>query len=142
VDIRREKGDNMDVEEIERVVAEEAGGAGGEGRLACARARGIAGRLGVAPEEVGNAADRLKIRIVDCQLGCFGTKKATHEDLDSVQVSEVLAEAITASLVDGYLFCTAAFEVARKVKATPEQVGDAATKMQVRISKCQLGCFP
>jgi len=142
VDIRGEKGGNMDVEEIERVVAEEAGGAGGEGRLACTRARGIARKLRVAPEEVGDTADRLGLRIVDCQLGCFGTQKATHEDLDSVQVSEALAEAITSSLVDGQLYCTAAFEVARKVKATPKQVGDAATKQQVRISKCQLGCFP
>ena len=132
----------MDVKEIERVVAEDASGAGGEGRLACARARGIARRLGVVPKEVGDAADRLGMRIVDCQLGCFGTKKATHEDLDSVQVPEALAEAILASLVDGQLFCTAAFEVARKVKATPKQVGDATTKMQVRISKCQLGYFP
>lgn len=132
----------MDVEEIERVVAEESGGAAGEGRLACARARGIAKRLGVAPKEVGDAADRLGMRIVDCQLGCFGSKKATHEDMDSVQVPEALAEAITAALVDGQLYCTAAFEVARKVKATPKQVGDATTKLQVRISKCQLGCFP
>lgn len=132
----------MDGEEIERAVAEESGGAEGEGRLACARAKGIARRLGVAPEEVGDTADRLGIRIVDCQLGCFGSKKATHEDLDSIQVSDALAEAIMASLVDGKLFCAAAFEVARKVKATPKQVGDAATKMQVRIGKCQLGCFP
>lgn len=132
----------MDVEEIERVVAEEARSAEGEGRLACARAKGIAKRLGVAPEEVGDAADRLGLRIVDCQLGCFGSKKATHEDLDSIQISEALAETIKLSLVDGQLYCAAAFEVARKVKATPKQVGDAATKLQVRLSKCQLGCFP
>ncbi len=132
----------MDVEEIERVVTEESGDAGGEGRLACARARGIARRLGVTPEEVGDAADRLSLRIVDCQMGCFGSKKATHEDLDNVQVPEALAEEIMASLVDGQLPCAAAFEVARKVKVTPREVGDAATKLQVRISKCQLGCFP
>ena len=142
VDTKGEKGGNMDGEEIERVVAEEASGAGDEGRLSCARARGVAKRLGVVPEEVGDAADRLGMRIVDCQLGCFGFKKATHEDLDSVHVPEDLAEAITTSLVDGYLHCTVAFEVARKLKATPKQVGDAATKLQVRISKCQLGCFP
>ena len=132
----------MDMEEIEWVVAEEASDTGGEGLLACARAKGIAKRLGVAPKEVGDAADRLGMRIVDCQLGCFGSKKATHEDLDSVQVPKALADAILASLVDGQLFCAAAFEVARKVKATPKQVGDAATKLHVRISKCQLGCFP
>jgi hypothetical protein len=43
-----------------------------EGRLSCARARALAEELGVVPLEVGEAANELGIKIVACQLGCFG----------------------------------------------------------------------
>ena len=132
----------MTGESIGRAVMAESGGATGDGRLSCARAWGIARRLKVSPEEIGDAANRLGVRIVDCQLGCFGSKKAAHDDLDDVPVPRPLAEGIAASLADGRLPCPAAFEIAREVRATPREVGDAATKQQINISRCQLGCFP
>lgn len=42
-----------------------------DGRITCAVARKIAEELGVAHKDVGAAANELKIRIKDCQLGCF-----------------------------------------------------------------------
>ncbi len=42
-----------------------------EGRLPCAIARMIAENLNVSYKTVGKAADRLKIKITNCQLGCF-----------------------------------------------------------------------
>jgi hypothetical protein len=42
-----------------------------DGRLACAVAREIAGDMKVSYKEVGDAADELKIKITNCQLGCF-----------------------------------------------------------------------
>ncbi len=42
-----------------------------DGRLPCARAWAIAGSLKVDFLAVGQAADRLRIRICQCQLGCF-----------------------------------------------------------------------
>ena len=132
----------MSREDIDAVVAQESGGAGGEGRLPCARALGVARRLKVCPKEIGDAANRMGARIVDCQLGCFGREKATHDDLDGTPVPELLAGEVTASLADGRLPCPAAFEIARKLKVPPKQVGDAATKLQVKIRNCQLGCFP
>ena len=42
-----------------------------EGRLSCAVAQGIADDLGVSYKDVGKAADNLKLKIRDCQLGCF-----------------------------------------------------------------------
>lgn len=41
------------------------------GRLPCAAAFRIAKKLKVAPKDVGDAANRLKIKIASCQLGCF-----------------------------------------------------------------------
>ena len=42
-----------------------------DGRLPCALALKIANEANVAPVKVGEAANRLKIKIVACQLGCF-----------------------------------------------------------------------
>jgi hypothetical protein len=41
------------------------------GKLPCAVAFRIAKKLKVAPKDVGNAANELKIKIASCQLGCF-----------------------------------------------------------------------
>jgi len=42
-----------------------------DGQLPCAIAFKIAKELKVSPREVGKTADKLGIRIVQCQLGCF-----------------------------------------------------------------------
>ena len=42
-----------------------------EGRLSCADAHALAKTLGVDLIIIGRAADELKIRIKNCQLGCF-----------------------------------------------------------------------
>lgn len=41
------------------------------GKLPCAVAFTIARKLKVAPRDVGQAANELKIKIAGCQLGCF-----------------------------------------------------------------------
>lgn len=41
------------------------------GKLPCATAFKIAKQLGVSPKEVGEACNRLKVKIASCQLGCF-----------------------------------------------------------------------
>jgi hypothetical protein len=51
---------------VERVKAEAK-----EGKLACKRAFELAEELGVAPREVGQAANQAEIKIAACQLGCF-----------------------------------------------------------------------
>jgi len=40
-------------------------------RIKCSSALAIANSLGIPPSAVGNAANKLKIRISKCQLGCF-----------------------------------------------------------------------
>ncbi|MBI4824567.1 MAG: hypothetical protein HY805_10125 [Nitrospirae bacterium] len=42
-----------------------------EGRISCAMARQIAETYKVSYGEVGRAADELRIKITDCELGCF-----------------------------------------------------------------------
>jgi len=42
-----------------------------EGRISCVTAHSLAEQLGVELIMIGKAADELKIKIKDCQLGCF-----------------------------------------------------------------------
>ncbi len=49
---------------------------------------------------------------------------------------------IKAALVDGKLPCAVAFQIARKLKVAPKVVGDTANRLSIKISSCQLGCFP
>jgi hypothetical protein len=42
-----------------------------DGKLPCALAFKIAKKLKVTPRQVGETANKLNIKIVNCQLGCF-----------------------------------------------------------------------
>lgn len=53
-----------------------------------------------------------------------------------------LEKKIKSSLVDGRLQCVVAFKIAKELKVSPRDVGDAANRLSVKISSCQLGCFP
>jgi len=57
-------------------------------------------------------------------------------------IGRTLEEEMRASLVSGKLPCAAAFRIAKKLKVSPRQVGDAANRLNIKISSCQLGCFP
>ncbi|MBI4296007.1 MAG: hypothetical protein HY667_02680 [Chloroflexi bacterium] len=112
-----------------------------EGSLPCAVAFKVARKLQVTPRVVGDVADTLGIRIVNCQLGCFIVEKAVHGDVDSLLVSETVMGRVKSSLIDGRLSCPAAFKVSRELKVARQEVGDAANKLRVKIVSCQLSCF-
>ena len=57
-------------------------------------------------------------------------------------MSKELDEKIRASLVNGKLPCAVAFEIAKVLKVSPHKVGEACNNLQIKISSCQLGCFP
>jgi hypothetical protein len=46
-----------------------------DGQLPCAAAFAVAKELSVPVAHVGQAANELSIKIVDCQLGCFGKRR-------------------------------------------------------------------
>jgi hypothetical protein len=41
-------------------------------RITCPVALAIAKELGVSPAKVGEALDRIGVKVTSCQLGCFG----------------------------------------------------------------------
>jgi hypothetical protein len=57
-------------------------------------------------------------------------------------MTKELDEIIKASLVNGKLPCASAFKIAKQLKVSTKEVGEACNKLSVKISSCQLGCFP
>ena len=39
------------------------------------------------------------------------------------------------------ILCSSAFAIAKKLGISPSEVGKYANKLNIKISKCQLGCF-
>jgi hypothetical protein len=111
------------------------------GYLPCPVGLRLSRELNVESKIVGDTTNRLGVRITDCMLGCFKIKKSQHEDLDNKLFSQEIIEAIQSSLVGGHLPCRVAHDLGRKIKISLREIGDAATKMKIKISHCQLGCF-
>lgn len=57
-------------------------------------------------------------------------------------MSTPLEERIVSSLVAGQLPCPVAFKIAKELKTNLREVGETADKLGIKISSCQLGCFP
>ncbi len=66
----------------------------------------------------------------------------SKENRKKEEIDQALEEEIQASLMDGKLPCAAAFKIAEKLKANRREIGAAANKLGIKISSCQLGCFP
>ncbi len=113
-----------------------------DGYLLCSVAFEVAAEINISRRQVGDAANRLKVRVADCQLGCFDTRKATHEELADKKISKSVIEKVEASAVDGRITCSTAFKIANTLHVVPREVGDAATLQNIKIKNCQLGCFP
>ncbi|MBI2958036.1 MAG: hypothetical protein HYY32_04250 [Chloroflexi bacterium] len=111
-----------------------------DGYLQCATAFGISKRLGVPLVAVGNAADDLGIRVVDCQLGCFKVDKAVHHP-GGKKLDPAAVEGLEDLAKTGPLACAAVFALARRLNLRPLDVAGAANARHIKIHNCQLGCF-
>ena len=65
-----------------------------------------------------------------------------NEHAQKGDTAQLLEEELKACLVDGRLPCAVAFKISRKLKVSLSKVGDMANKLNIKISACQLGCFP
>jgi len=113
-----------------------------DGRLPCAVAFKVAKKLNITPRTVGDKANEMKVKIINCQLGFFAVEKATHSDLDDIPIAAEVQEKIQTSLINSKLPCSVAFQIAGELKVGRKQVGDTTTKLNIKIANCQLGCFP
>lgn len=117
-----------------------------DGQLPCNQAHAIAKILGVEPLAVGLAANDAGIRISRCQLGLFGYGPKAEGKHKIVHAMEELPERLAARLratADGEsVTCEAVWEVADGLGFTRIEASSAVEGMGLKVSRCQLGCFP
>ncbi len=111
-----------------------------DGQLPCPTAFKIAGECRVTPKQIGETADTLGVRLVECQLGCFMVT-GHEENLSIEHLDPTLQDKLTDSLVDDRLPCAVAFKIAGELKTSRLEVGKTADALGFKISRCQLGCF-
>jgi len=113
-----------------------------EGRLPCASALKIARRLRVSPHQVSEVANELDVKISRCQLGLFGYGSRGNLLEPTQEGREELEARIRDRVVETCLPCTTAWDIARELTIERIDVGRAAEGLSIRITQCQLGCFP
>ncbi len=112
-----------------------------KGKLPCAVAFRIAEELGTTPLAVGRAADALGVRLVRCQLGLFGYGESKSVVEPANEVTPELEQAIQEGLILGRLPCPVAWAIAARFRMPKLHVVNAAEKLGIRVSQCQLGAF-
>jgi len=127
-----EKNSLLDKEILNRVT---------DNKLSCVAAFVIAEKLNIRAKDIGAAADRLKLRLIDCQMGLFGHKPDKKIVKAEETVSAELKTAIVNSLEDGRLSCIKAWEIASKLNIQRFSVSCACETLGIKIKECQLGAF-
>ncbi|NLT35311.1 MAG: hypothetical protein GXX83_05385 [Gaiellales bacterium] len=112
-----------------------------DGRLTCTAAHHVAQRLMVAPSQIGNTADLLEYRIVECQMGLFGygPERAVVRPVE--QVSEDLRDRLLRLAADGHISCASCWKVAATMGVEKAAVASTCDALGIKISHCQLEAF-
>ena len=112
-----------------------------EGNLPCGSAFKISRDSGIPRIAVGEMADRLGVRITNCQIGCFKVDKIIHDNAGSEAVDESVLSMLQDLRDKQALTCSKVFELAASLKMTPMAVASVANGRNLKVHACQLGCF-
>ncbi|MFC1943046.1 hypothetical protein ACFLWO_00475 [Chloroflexota bacterium] len=112
-----------------------------DGYLPCAVAFKIAKEAQVPKVAVGEMTDRLGIRIMNCQIGCFKVEKTIHDNSAQEDLDDEIVSKLNALKENNELTCANVFDLAQHLKSTPMAIADAANLRDLKIHNCQLGCF-
>lgn len=114
-------------------------------QLPCAVAHYIAAELGTTPQEVGETATRLGVRITQCQLGLFGYARKGRPAYRILRpadpLPDSLIQALRAAAADGRLSCAQLWQIAEQFDLSRHEAGNAADTLGLKVKPCQLGCF-
>ena len=117
-----------------------------DGKLACAEAHALAAEYGLEPLAVGQAADAAGVRIFHCQLGLFGygpKSEGKHKIVQPMEtVPQELADRLRAAAGPDGISCLAIWRIAAELGTTRLEASGAVEALGLRVSTCQLGCFP
>ena len=115
-----------------------------DGRLPCARAFLAAQTLEATAAEVAAHANRTDVRVCHCQLGLFGYDAFGGKGFPGTieSVPETVADALRNAASGDEISCAAAWHVADRLGIPRPLAGACADRLNLRITRCQLGCFP
>lgn len=117
-----------------------------DGQLPCATAHELAHEFDVEPLAVGQVANEANIRISRCQLGLFGygpKAEGKHKIVHAMEdVPERLAARLRAAAGEDGIACDAIWQIADELGYLRIEASSAVEAMGIRVSRCQLGCFP
>ena len=117
-----------------------------DGKLPCNRAFALAQALDVEPLTVGLTANETGIRVSRCQLGLFGygpKAEGKHKIVHAMdEVPERLAARLRAAADGDAITCEAIWKVADGLGYKRIEASSAVEAMGLRVSRCQLACFP
>ena len=122
---------------LKKVLLEKAG----ENELPCAVTFKISKDQRISPDEIGMAADFMKIKLIKCQLGLFGYKPEKKIVKALVTITKSLEEKIMSSADNGKITCKAAWLIASDLGINKLEVGNACETLSIKIGSCQLGAF-
>lgn len=113
--------------------------------LPCPVAHFIAASLKVTPEEVGDVATALKVKLYQCQLGLFGYGRKGVSGYKivgrTVEVPPEVLDRIKDTAKDGVISCRELWDIADEAGVLRPEVGNAADSLGVKVIPCQLGAF-
>jgi len=136
----QKNSDNLSEEllsELESIVKASLKG----GYLSCPVAWGIARKSNVPKIVVGEITDRLGIRIMNCQLGCFKVEKTPYEKSTHTNIDGEVITMLETLKENDQLTCARVFDLARQFKLKPIVISNEMSARGLKIRGCQLGCF-
>jgi hypothetical protein len=117
-----------------------------DGQMPCTVAHELAHEFGLEPLAVGQAANEANVRISHCQLGLFGygpKSEGKHKIVHAMDdVPERLAARLRAAAGEEGITCLAIWQIADELGYLYLEASSAVEAMGLRVSHCQLGCFP
>lgn len=111
------------------------------GRISCAAAHEVAAELGVQPAEVGTAVDLLEYRLIECQLGLFGSSFELEVPESAAELPQDLREQISGAASGGRIGCAACWKIADDLGLERRAAAAACEVLGIKIKPCQLGAF-
>lgn len=126
---------------VAAAVREGAEGGAGERRITCAGAHEIAADLGVAPLEVGTAVDLLEYRLLECQLGLFGSSVELKVPESVAELPQDLRDRLAGATSGGRVGCAVCWRIADDLGLERRAAAAACEVIGIKIKPCQLGAF-
>ncbi len=112
-----------------------------DGELPCVVAFQLVENRSMSADEIGKYMDRMKIKLVKCQLGLFGYHPVGKIVTKGELVDEPLKKAICQKIMDKRISCIDVWKIASEFGIGKLAVSNACETLSIKINSCQLGAF-